>query len=92
MTGLLLVKLVLIKASEKLGLLDLFLNTHPQSGLALQRNSSHLTNVEINGEVVSSVSGGRVPAPIWKEFMEKVVEDLPIEEWPADPSDIDKVL
>ena len=49
-----------------------------------------LTNVEINGEVVSSVSGGRVPAPIWKEFMEKVVEDLPIQEWPADPSDIDK--
>ncbi|MDA9862647.1 transglycosylase domain-containing protein [Acidimicrobiia bacterium] len=49
-----------------------------------------LTNVEINGEVVASVSGGRVPAPIWKEFMEKVVEDLPIEEWPADPSDIDK--
>ena len=49
-----------------------------------------LTNVEINGEVVSSVSGGRVPAPIRKEFMEKVVEDLPIEEWPADPSDIDK--
>ena len=49
-----------------------------------------LTNVEINGEVVSSVSGGRVPAPIWKEFMEKVVEDLPIEEWPADPSDIEK--
>lgn len=49
-----------------------------------------LTNVEINGEVVSSVSGGRVPAPIWKEFMEKVVEDLPIEAWPADPSDIEK--
>ena len=49
-----------------------------------------LTNVEINGEVVSSVSGGRVPAPIWKEFMEKVVENLPIQEWPADPSDIDK--
>ena len=39
-----------------------------------------LTNVEINGEVVSRVSGGRVPAPIWKEFMEKVVEDLPIED------------
>ena len=49
-----------------------------------------LTNVEINGELVSSVSGGRVPAPIWKEFMEVVVEDLPIEEWPADPSDIGK--
>ena len=49
-----------------------------------------LTDVEINGEVVSSVSGGRVPAPIWKEFMEKVVENLPVEEWPADPSDIEK--
>ena len=56
----------------------------------MQKNSCPLTNVEINGEVVSSVSGGRVPAPIWKEFMEKVVEDLPIQEWPADPSDIDK--
>ena len=49
-----------------------------------------LTNVEINGEVVANVSGGRVPAPMWKEFMEKVVEDLPVEEWPADPSDIEK--
>src|SRR5210317_530145 len=49
-----------------------------------------LTNVEINGEVVSNVSGGRVPAPMWKEFMEKVVENLPVEEWPADPSDIEK--
>ena len=49
-----------------------------------------LTDVEINGEVVSNVSGGRVPAPIWKEFMEKVVEGLPIEDWPSDPSDIEK--
>ncbi len=49
-----------------------------------------LTDVEINGEVVSNVSGGRVPAPIWKEFMEKVVKDLPIEEWPLDPFDIDR--
>ena len=49
-----------------------------------------LTDVEINGEVVANVSGGRVPAPMWKEFMEKVVEDLPVEEWPADPSDIEK--
>ena len=49
-----------------------------------------LTDVEINGELVSSVSGGRVPAPIWKEFMEKVVEDLPVENWPLDPIDIDR--
>jgi len=49
-----------------------------------------LTDVEINGELLSSVSGGRVPAPIWKEFMEKVVENLPIESWPLDPIDIDR--
>ena len=49
-----------------------------------------LTDVEINGEVIKNVSGGRVPAPMWKEFMTKVVENLPILEWPSDPSDIDK--
>ncbi len=49
-----------------------------------------LTDVEINGEVIRNVSGGRVPAPMWKEFMTKVVEDLPVVEWPSDPSDIQK--
>ena len=49
-----------------------------------------LTNVEINGEIISNVSGGRVPAPMWKEFMTKVVEDLEVVEWPDDPSDIEK--
>ena len=49
-----------------------------------------LTNVEINGEIISNVSGGRVPAPIWKEFMTKVVEDLEVVDWPDDPSDIEK--
>tara|TARA_B100002052_G_scaffold131506_2_gene120686 strand:- start:4721 stop:7621 length:2901 start_codon:yes stop_codon:yes gene_type:complete len=49
-----------------------------------------LTDVEINGEVIRNVSGGRVPAPMWKEFMTKVVEDLPVLEWPSDPSDIEK--
>jgi membrane peptidoglycan carboxypeptidase len=49
-----------------------------------------LTNVEINGEIISNVSGGRVPAPMWKEFMVKVVENLPVVEWPADPSDLEK--
>ena len=33
-----------------------------------------LTDVEINGELIKNVSGGRVPAPIWKEFMEEVVK------------------
>ena len=49
-----------------------------------------LTNVEINGELIKNVSGGRVPAPMWKEFMSKVTDDLPIVEWPSDPSDIEK--
>ena len=49
-----------------------------------------LTDVEINGEVIRNVSGGRVPAPMWKEFMTKVVEDLPILDWPSDPSDLNK--
>ena len=49
-----------------------------------------LTDVEINGEVIKNVSGGRVPAPMWKEFMTKVVEGLPVIEWPNDPSDLDK--
>ena len=49
-----------------------------------------LTDVEINGELIRNVSGGRVPAPIWKEFMEEVVKDLPIENWPDDPLDIDR--
>ena len=49
-----------------------------------------LTDVEINGEVIKTVSGGRVPAPMWKEFMTKVVEGLPVIEWPNDPSDLEK--
>jgi len=49
-----------------------------------------LTNVEINGEIISNVSGGRVPAPMWKEFMVKVVENLPVVDWPSDPSDLEK--
>ena len=49
-----------------------------------------LTDVEINGELIKNVSGGRVPAPMWKEFMTKVVEALPVKEWPIDPSDLEK--
>ena len=49
-----------------------------------------LTDVKINGEVIKNVSGGRVPAPMWKEFMTNVVEDLPVIDWPNDPSDLEK--
>ena len=50
-----------------------------------------LKDVTINGEVYSTVSGGRVPAPIWKEFMSKVTENLPIIDWPETPSDVNKL-
>ena len=49
-----------------------------------------LTDVEIKGEIIRNVSGGKVPAPMWKEFMTEVVKDLPIYDWPSDPSDLDK--
>ena len=49
-----------------------------------------LTDVEIKGEIIKNVSGGKVPAPMWKEFMTEVVKDLPIYDWPSDPSDLDK--
>ena len=59
-------------------------------GVGVDEEQLPLTNVEINGEVISNVSGGRVPAPMWKEFMTKVVENLEIADWPEDPSDIEK--
>ncbi len=44
-----------------------------------------LRNVQINGQVWSSVSSSRVPAPLWREFMEIVVADLPVMDFPEDP-------
>jgi hypothetical protein len=83
-------KLVLIKDLGKPGLLDLYHSTLHQFGLVLQKSSYPLTDVEIKGEIFRNVSGGRVPAPMWKEFMTEVVKDLPILEWPSDPSDLEK--
>ena len=42
-----------------------------------------LENVVINGETYSRVFGGSVPAPIWKEFMEVVLEKYPVGEFPS---------
>ena len=51
-----------------------------------------LTNVVINGQPYSRVFGGSVPAPIWAEFMSFVTQDLPVTEFPAEPSNIEKYL
>ncbi len=44
-----------------------------------------LRNVQINGQQWGSVSSSRVPAPLWREFMEIVVADLPVEDFPPEP-------
>jgi membrane carboxypeptidase/penicillin-binding protein len=33
--------------------------------------------------------GSSAPAPIWKEFMDVVVADLPVEDFPEDPPGTD---
>ncbi|MDE0709941.1 MAG: penicillin-binding transpeptidase domain-containing protein, partial [bacterium] len=42
-----------------------------------------LEDVVINGETYSRVFGGSVPAPIWKEFMEVVLDKYPAGEFPG---------
>ncbi|MBI5156521.1 MAG: transglycosylase domain-containing protein [Acidimicrobiia bacterium] len=45
-----------------------------------------MRNLTIKGEFVARMTGGSIPAPIWKEFMEIVVADMPVEDFPANPS------
>lgn len=51
-----------------------------------------LTGVTINGTNYARVFGGSVPAPIWKEFMQIYLADLPVAEFPADPEGITAYL
>jgi len=45
-----------------------------------------LRSVSIHGETYSTVSGGRVPAPIWAQYMEAFLSDVPVEDFPmVDP-------
>ena len=50
-----------------------------------ERDQLSLRNVTINGHRYSRVYGGSVPAPIWAEFMKKMLEDVPPEDFPEDP-------
>lgn len=47
-----------------------------------------LRNVVINGTRYSQVFGGTVPAPIWSDFMTRVMEGLPESQFPEDPPNI----
>ena len=49
-----------------------------------------LTNVTINGQPYSRVFGGSVPAPIWAEFMNYVLDGVPASEFLPEPPDIAK--
>ncbi len=44
-----------------------------------------MRNVEINGRTYSRVFGGDVPAPMWKEFMDVLLADVPEENFPPLP-------
>jgi membrane peptidoglycan carboxypeptidase len=49
-----------------------------------------LTNVTINGESYARVFGGSVPAPIWAEFMNFVVDGVPATEFLPEPPGIEE--
>ncbi|HLU30473.1 MAG TPA: transglycosylase domain-containing protein, partial [Acidimicrobiia bacterium] len=51
-----------------------------------------LQDITINGEYYSRVFGGSVPAPIWAEFMQMVLEDIPVSDFPPEPPGIDELL
>jgi beta-lactam-binding protein with PASTA domain len=39
----------------------------------------------INGQRYSRVFGGTVPAPIWADFMQRMLANVPVAEFPEDP-------
>ncbi len=47
-----------------------------------------LRNVLINGQRYDRVFGGSVPAPIWKQFMERLLVNVPVADFPADPDGV----
>jgi membrane peptidoglycan carboxypeptidase len=48
-----------------------------------------MKNITIRGTPYSSVFGGSVPAPIWRQFMTVVTRDLPVEEFAPNPDGIE---
>lgn len=51
-----------------------------------------LENIVANGQKYSRVFGGSIPAPIWGEFMEVVMADLPETRFRAEPDNIREYL
>jgi beta-lactam-binding protein with PASTA domain len=44
-----------------------------------------MRNITIDGVFHARAFGGSVAAPVWRAFMEIVVEDLPVQDFPPDP-------
>ena len=44
-----------------------------------------MRNLTVKGRSIPRMFGSSAPAPIWKEFMEFVVRDLPVEDFAEDP-------
>ena len=68
-----------------------FVPTHTTAvWVGYEHNQIPLENVVIGGENHRRVYGGTVPAPIWAEFMEVMLQDEEVTGFPPDPPGIDR--
>ena len=68
-----------------------FVPTHTTAvWVGYEHNQIPLENVVIGGETHRRVYGGSVPAPIWAEFMEGMLQDVPVTGFPPDPPGLDR--
>ncbi len=70
-----------------------FVPTHTTAvWVGYEHNQIPLENVVIGGEHYRRVYGGTVPAPIWAEFMEIMLEDAAVTGFPPDPPGLGRYL
>ena len=68
-----------------------FVPTHTTAvWVGYEHNQIPLENVVIGGEMHRRVYGGSVPAPIWAEFMEVMLQDVEATGFPPDPPGLDR--
>lgn len=68
-----------------------FVPTHTTAvWVGYEHNQIPLENVIIGGESHRRVYGGSVPAPIWAEFMEFMLQDVEATGFPPDPPGLDR--
>ncbi len=70
-----------------------FVPTHTTAvWVGYEHNQIPLENVVIGGENLRRVYGGSVPAPIWAEFMEIMLDDVEATGFPPNPPGLDRYL